>query len=173
MRWQRDASRPRVGDWPPPPGAGQSGESAVAFEIHLPDKRIARSRGLWLDRLPIDGLDEAIANSAGRTAFVGWNSARQREIRLTYAELGQWVDKIALSLLDRDVGKGDVVAFQLPNWWEFTALFYACNRIGAVANPLLPIFRQRELRFMLGFAEAKVAVVPALWRGFDHLAMMR
>src|SRR5262252_8480574 len=153
--------------------AGQSGESAMAFEIHLPDKRIARSRGLWLDRLPIDGLDEAIANSAGRTAFVGWNSARQREIRLTYAELGQWVDKIALSLLDRDVGKGDVVAFQLPNWWEFTALFYACNRIGAVANPLMPIFRQRELRFMLGFAEAKVAVVPALWRGFDHPAMMR
>jgi len=145
----------------------------MAFEIHLPDKRIARSRGLWLDRLPIDGLDEAIANSAGRTAFVGWNSARQREIRLTYAELGQWVDKIALSLLDRDVGKGDVVAFQLPNWWEFTALFYACNRIGAVANPLMPIFRQRELRFMLGFAEAKVAVVPALWRGFDHPAMMR
>src|SRR5215471_17700400 len=153
--------------------AGQSGESAVAFEIHLPDKRIARSRGLWLDRLPIDGLDEAIANSAGRTAFVGWNSARQREIRLTYAELGQWVDKIALSLLDRDVGKGDVVAFQLPNWWEFVALFYACNRIGAVANPLMPIFRQRELRFMLGFSEAKVAIVPALWRGFDHVAMMR
>jgi cyclohexanecarboxylate-CoA ligase len=145
----------------------------MAFEIHLPDKRIARSRGLWLDRLPIDGLDEAIANSAGRTAFVGWNSGRQREIRLTYAELGQWVDKIALSLLDRGVDRGDVVAFQLPNWWEFTALFYACNRIGAVANPLMPIFRQRELRFMLGFAAAKVAVVPALWRGFDHMAMMR
>ena len=66
-----------------------------------------------------------------------------------------------------------MVAFQLPNWWEFTALFYACNRIGAVANPLMPIFRQRELRFMLGFAEAKVAVVPALWRGFDHAGMLR
>ena len=37
----------------------------------------------------------------------------------------------------------------------------------------MPIFRQRELRFMLGFAEAKVAVVPALWRGFDHMAMLR
>jgi cyclohexanecarboxylate-CoA ligase len=66
-----------------------------------------------------------------------------------------------------------VVAFQLPNWWEFIALFFACSRIGAVANPLMPIFRQRELRFMLGFAEAKVAVVPALWRGFDHMAMLR
>ena len=91
----------------------------------------------------------------------------------SYAELGERVDKIAAGLIERGVGKGDVVAFQLPNWWEFTALFYACNRIGAVANPLMPIFRQRELRFMMGFAEAKVAVVPALWRGFDHMAMMR
>jgi len=142
------------------------------MEIYLPQTRIAASRGLWLDRLPVDDLDQAIHNGAGRTAFVGWNSAQGREIRLSYAELGQCVDKIALGLLDCGVGKGDVVAFQLPNWWEFTALFYACCRIGAVANPLMPIFRQRELRFMLGFAEAKVAVVPALWRGFDHVAML-
>ena len=108
-----------------------------------------------------------------RTAFVGRNSALRQEIRLTYAELGERVDKIAAGLIERGIGRGDVVAFQLPNWWEFTALFYACSRIGAVANPLMPIFRQRELRFMMGFAEAKIAVVPALWRNFDHIAMMR
>jgi cyclohexanecarboxylate-CoA ligase len=145
----------------------------MACEIHLPEKRIAESRGLWPDRLPIDHLDAGIASSPDATAFVGWNSAAQREVRLTYAELGDQVDRIAIGLLERGAGKGDVVAFQLPNWWEFTALFFACNRIGAVANPLMPIFRQRELRFMMGFAEAKVAVVPAMWRGFDHTAMMR
>jgi cyclohexanecarboxylate-CoA ligase len=152
---------------------GPRGESVMAFEVYLPPARIAASRGLWLDRLPIDDLDKAIRNGAGRTAFVGWNGAQGREMRLSYAELGDRVDRIALGLLDCGVGPGDAVAFQLPNWWEFTALFYACNRIGAVANPLMPIFRQRELRFMLGFAEAKVAVVPALWRGFDHVAMLR
>src|SRR5581483_10757582 len=145
----------------------------MAFEIYLPQKRIAQSKGLWPDRLPIDDLDRAVARSPGTTAFVGWNSVAQSEIRLTYSELGERVDKIAIGLLERGVGKGDVVAFQLPNWWEFTALFFACNRIGAVGNPLMPIFRQRELRFMMGFAEAKVGVVPATWRGFDHLAMMQ
>ena len=145
----------------------------MAFEIYLPPERIAASRGLWPDRLPIDALDAAIAKGPDNTAFVGWNSALRREIRLTYAELGERVDRIAIGLLGLGIGRGDVVAFQLPNWWEFTALFFACNRIGAVANPLMPIFRQRELRFMMGFAEAKVAIVPALWRGFDHLAMMR
>ena len=145
----------------------------MAFETHLPESRLQASRGLWLDRLPVDFLDEARRGSPDRTAFVGRNSVLGREIRLTYAELGARVDAIAAGLVERGVGKGDVVAFQLPNWWEFTALFFACNRIGAVANPLMPIFRQRELRFMLGFAEAKVVVVPALWRGFDHMAMMQ
>ena len=121
----------------------------------------------------VDDLDAAVSTSPDRTAIVGRNSELRREIRLTYAELGAQVDKIAAGLIEHGVGKGDVVAFQLPNWWEFTALFYACNRIGAVANPLMPMFRQRELRFMMGFSDAKVAIVPALWRGFDHMAMMR
>jgi cyclohexanecarboxylate-CoA ligase len=145
----------------------------MAFDIHLPQARIAGSRGIWADRLPIDHLDDAVRAAPERTAFVGWNSAQQREIRLTYADLGDRVEKIAAGLVERGIGKGDVVAFQLPNWWEFIALFFACSRIGAVANPLMPIFRQRELRFMLGFAEARLAVVPATWRGFDHLAMLR
>jgi cyclohexanecarboxylate-CoA ligase len=145
----------------------------MAFDIHLPEARMTASRGLWSNRLPIDHLDAARTAAPDRVAFVGWNSALSREIRLTYAELAARVDKVAMGLVERGVGKGDVVAFQLPNWWEFVALFFACNRIGAVANPLMPIFRQRELRFMMGFAEAKVAVVPAVWRGFDHAAMMR
>lgn len=46
-------------------------------------------------------------------------------------------------------------------------------RIGAISNPLMPIFRERELRFMLGLAEAKVLVMPGTFRGFDHAAMAR
>jgi cyclohexanecarboxylate-CoA ligase len=145
----------------------------MALEVWLPQSRIAASRGLWLNRLPIDDLDAAARKNAGGTAFVGWNSALSRAVHLTYTELAERVDMIAVGLLDLGIGKGDVVAFQLPNWWEFTALFYACNRIGAIANPLMPIFRQRELRFMLGFSDAKIAIVPALWRGFDHIAMLR
>ena len=69
------------------------------------------------------------------------------------------------------VGVGDIVAVQVPNWWEFVIASLACGRIGAVVNPLMPIFRERELEFMLGFAEAKVLIVPAMFRGFDHAAM--
>ena len=144
----------------------------MPFDIFLPEYRLAEAKGLWLDRLLIDDVDDAVANAPDRAAFVGRNSATGQEVRLTYAEFADRVERIAHGLMQLGVAQGDVVAFQLPNWWEFTALVYACNRIGAVANPLMPIFRERELRYMLGFAEAKVAVVPQVWRGFDHAAML-
>jgi cyclohexanecarboxylate-CoA ligase len=69
------------------------------------------------------------------------------------------------------VRPGDVIAVQVPNWWEFVVASLAAGRLGAVVNPLMPIFRERELAYMLGFAEAKILIVPKVFRGFDHEAM--
>ena len=66
-----------------------------------------------------------------------------------------------------------MVSFQLPNRWQFVALYLATVRLGAVANPLMPIFRARELSFMLKQAEARVFVVPKSFRGFDHERLAR
>jgi cyclohexanecarboxylate-CoA ligase len=95
-----------------------------------------------------------------------------RSTTVSYRQLGRAVNRMALGLLELGVAPGDVVAFQMPNWWQFTALYLACARVGAVANPLLPIFRERELKFMLGFAEAKVIAVPRRFRGHDYPAML-
>ena len=65
-----------------------------------------------------------------------------------------------------------MVSFQLPNWWEFPVLHLACLKLGAVSNPLMVIFRERELGFMLDLAESKVLVVPRQFRGFDYPAMV-
>jgi cyclohexanecarboxylate-CoA ligase len=78
---------------------------------------------------------------------------------------------VAAQLSSLGVKPGDVVAYQLPNWIEFIELSLACALCGAVANPLMHIFRQRELSFMLGFNEAKVFVTPATYRGFDFETM--
>ena len=64
-------------------------------------------------------------------------------------------DRIAVGLSRLGVGRNDVVALQLPNWWQFTLTYLACSRIGAVLNPLMHIFRERELSFMLKHGEAK------------------
>ncbi|MBN8909026.1 MAG: AMP-binding protein, partial [Rhodospirillales bacterium] len=90
-----------------------------------------------------------------------------------YRELAMLVDRLALGLAGLGVRRDDVVSFQLPNWWQFTALHLACLRIGAVTNAVMPIFRQRELSFMLGLAESRIFVVPREFRGFGHAAMAR
>ena len=64
------------------------------------------------------------------------------------------------------------MSFQLPNWIEFLVLHFAATRIGAVSNPLIPIYRDREVGFMVGFAESKVLVVPREFRKFDYPAMV-
>jgi cyclohexanecarboxylate-CoA ligase len=134
--------------------------------------RAMRAAGLWPDRLITDYLDQADARRPDHVAVVDHNSMTGRSTTLTYRELVQRVERIAVGLAGLGVAPGDVVAFQLPNWWQFTALYLACARIGAVGNPLMPIFRHRELKFMLGFAEAKVMVVPRVFRGFDYPAML-
>ena len=65
-----------------------------------------------------------------------------------------------------------MVSYQLPNWTEFLVLHHAATRIGAVNNPLIPIYRDREVGFMVGLAESKVLVVPQEFRGFDYPAMV-
>ena len=145
----------------------------MPFDVFLPSYRLAEAKGHWLDRLLVDDLDDAVAKHPDKLAFAGINSKsreRPQTIRLSYGELAERVERIAAGLMRLGVAHGDAVAFQLPNWWEFTALVLACNRIGAAANPLMPIFRERELEYMLGFSEAKVAIAPWSWRGFDAAA---
>lgn len=134
--------------------------------------RAMTAAGLWKNKLITDYLDEAIAAKPDQPAIIAHGTESGQRLVLTYAELGRAVERIALGLVKLGVQSGDMVSFQLPNWWQFNALYLACARIGAVANPLMPIFRQRELSYMLELAEAKVMIVPREFRGFDYPAMM-
>ena len=147
----------------------------MKFDPILPEERgrAMRAQGYWMDELLIGHLDRCIAEIPGKTAIVDFNSMLELGTRLTYVEFGQRVERIAVGLAELGVGKNDVVSCQLPNWWQFGALAFACWRIGAVINPMMPIFREREVKFMLGFAESKIFVVPREFRGFDHPAMVR
>ncbi|MGW4527336.1 AMP-binding protein [Amycolatopsis sp. NPDC004378] len=141
----------------------------MAFRTILTAEQIGSStaQGYWTDRLITDFLDDAAAKTPDKTAFV--DATRS----ITYAELKRQVDRCALGLLELGVGPDDVVSFQLPNRIEWIVLHYAATRIGAVSNPLIPIYRARELRFMVGLARSKVVVVPREFRGFDHAGLIK
>jgi cyclohexanecarboxylate-CoA ligase len=147
----------------------------MQFDPILPRARVdaMRARGHWRDEVMGDYLDRCRAEIPDKTAVVDFNSVTGRGSRLSYREFAARTDRIAVGLVELGIEKNDVVSCQLPNWWQFTALVFACARIGAVINPMMPIFREREVKFMLGFAESKLFVVPREFRGFDYPAMVR
>ncbi|SDG98692.1 AMP-binding protein [Klenkia brasiliensis] len=93
------------------------------------------------------------------------------DVRLTYAELADRVVRCTAGLRRLGVGPGDVVAQQLPNWWEALVVHLATIRLGAVSNPLMPILRDAEMTFALRSGGARVLVVPGVFRGHDHTAL--
>jgi cyclohexanecarboxylate-CoA ligase len=106
-----------------------------------------------------DGLAAVAVDSAGRDAT------------LTWAQLWERSGRAAATLESHGVRAGDAVAYQLPNRLEFLTLTLGALRIGAACEPLMPIFRERELRFMLTESAAPVLVVPREFRGHDHGGM--
>src|SRR5574340_216318 len=132
-----------------------------------------RAHGWWPDLTLADHLDAAVRASPDKTALVDRTAEGAAPLRLSYRDLDARVATIAASLRALGIDRGDVVALQLPNCWQFVATAIACSRIGAVLNPLLPIYRERELEFMLNFGEARLLVVPGRFHGRDHAGMVR
>lgn len=127
--------------------------------------------GAWKDNIITDFLDKAVDGQPNKTAIISYRVAEEDSHRLSFLELDQHVTRMAAGLAGMGVNKGDVVSCQLPNGWQMTALHLACIRIGAILNPLMHIFREHELRFMLRHAQSKVLVVPKMFRAFNHQAM--
>ena len=69
------------------------------------------------------------------------------------------------------VAEGVNVSWELPTWLESMVLVGALSRLGAVQNPMLPIYRAREVGFITRQTKARLLVVPSVWKGFDFEAM--
>lgn len=145
----------------------------MEFDAVLIPARRAQSvaQGFWPDRTINDELDACVADCPDKLALTAVQAESGATTRFTYRELAAMADRVAVGLANLGVGKNDIVACQLPNWWQFTVVYLACSRIGAVMNPLMHIFRERELSFMLQHGEAKVLIVPKVFRGFDFEQM--
>ncbi len=147
----------------------------MEFDAVLLAPRRARmiEQGLWHDRTINQDLDDCVAACPDQLALTAYRVEAGDVRHFSYRKLAQMADRVAVGLARLGVQKNDVVACQLPNWWQFTVTYLACSRIGAVINPLMHIFRERELNFMLKHGEAKVIIAPKTFRGFDFEQMIR
>ena len=92
---------------------------------------------------------------------------------LTFAEYRDACNRAAAGFAALGVTEGTNVSWQLPTWLESMVLVGALARLGAVQNPMLPIYREREVGFITRQTGAKLLIVPSVWRGFDFEAMAR
>lgn len=139
-----------------------------AVETTLTSERIREmaAAGYWRNETLAQYLDR-------------WASARPEQVaivdgagRYTWKELARVVERIAHGLRSVGVEPGSAISCQLPNWNEFILVALAASRLGAILNPIPPIYRGRELRFILNLLESRVLVIPEAFRAFSYVEMV-
>jgi len=139
----------------------------MKFETRLTDDLIARYQksGHWGAETFYSILAARAAAHPDRLAIV------DRGRRVTYGELRTRVDGVAAGFAALGIGPGDVVTIQMLNWAEFAYVFFALERLGAVANQIGSDFRSREVEYILRFSESRAFVCPASFKSFDYVKM--
>lgn len=92
----------------------------------------------------------------------------ERDRTLTFAGLRDQAEHAARSLQALGVRAGTIVSWQLPTRIESLVAVCALARLGAVQNPLLPIYRERELTFISHQIRPAFHLSPGTWRGYDY-----
>lgn len=93
--------------------------------------------------------------------------------RETFATLCADAEALALALDELGARPGDVISYQMPNWAETVLIVLAALRLGAICNPIVSIYRSREVGFLLRDAGTRFVFVPETYRGFDFVGMMQ
>ena len=95
----------------------------------------------------------------------------EEDRRKTYADYLDDALRCAAGLQARGIDHSTLVSWMLPTCWESLVLVAALARLGVTQNPILPIYRHKEVGFITQQAGTRLLVVPGTWRGFDYPAM--
>src|SRR3990172_3968900 len=129
--------------------------------------RLYREKGYWEDLTLGDILDRAARTVPNKEA--AWD----QRVRVTYAQLKTYADRLALGLLEMGIGKDDRIVVQVPNWVEFLYLYFAMAKIGAVGVMALPAHRAREIEYLCKLTGAVALAIPDRLRDFSFTDMAR
>lgn len=91
--------------------------------------------------------------------------------RLTFAEVRAAAERVAAGLLAHGVEPGRTVSWQLPTTINTVVLSLALSRLGAIQNPIIPLYREREVAAMVEQCDSDWLITPPEFRGFDHAEM--
>ena len=125
-----------------------------------------RPTGLWRNETLVGHARTRLAEDGERVAIIDGDR------RLTFRQLWDEGAAVCAWLLRRGVQRGEVVSYQLPNWYEAVVVNLAAAMAGLVVHPIVPIYRDAEVAFMLRDCRSKLIFVPRSFRNFDYVEMM-
>lgn len=131
----------------------------VTLTFNAQRRAAYRQQGLWGDASLADYWQQTARAMPDKIAVVDNHGASY-----TYSALDHAASCLANWMLAKGIESGDRIAFQLPGWCEFTVIYLACLKIGAVSVPLLPSWREAELVWVLNKCQAKMFFAPTLFK---------
>ncbi len=118
-----------------------------------------RQAGFWRDETITDLFATFVVLQPDKIAVRDASGAS-----VTYTEIERKAASVASFLVDRGVGRGDIVTVCLPNSWQAVAVFLGVIRIGAVLNPVPTTYGRADLAYVLAKCQSKVLFVPGHFR---------
>jgi acyl-CoA synthetase (AMP-forming)/AMP-acid ligase II len=126
-----------------------------------------RRSGAWAGRTMVDHAAALAANSPDHVIAV--DGDRRLTARAIYEEARQ----LAGAFTAHGLKPGDRISYQLPNWCEAIVIDLAATMAGLIVNPLVPIYREAEVGFMMDEIGSRMIFIPAVFRNHDYRAMLR
>lgn len=124
------------------------------------------AEGWWTD----DTLGRMVADGLSALGDVGFEvHSASRPWAGTFADVDRAARAVAGSLRARGVRRGDVVAFQLPNWAEAGIVFWASAYLGAVVVPIVHFYGAKEVAYILNATNPSVVVTPDRFGRLEYL----
>ena len=143
-------------------------DDVSGWKTRLTDALIAENTasGIWRNLTLADQLDNVLAKNPDKVLFIEGGR------NVTAAEMARQARALASALQRRGLVAGDVVSFELPNWPETVAIDLACAMLGLVCNPIIPIYRDAEVTYILRDAGTRAFFIPTTFRNFDYAEMV-
>jgi acyl-CoA synthetase (AMP-forming)/AMP-acid ligase II len=142
-------------------------EDLSGWITRLTDEDIVRytASGAWRNVTLVDCATRMAQHAPDRVAVVDGVH------EVTYGQMLAHARRLAAGFATLGLEPGDVISFQLPNWWETMAINVAACICGLVVNPIVPIYREAEVRAILEDSRCKAFFVPRSFRNFDYSGM--
>src|SRR6476661_1676525 len=135
---------------------------------------MARSYSSGASKTPLLGetigesLERTVEKFPDREALV----VRHQDVRLTYRELNEQVDRLARALLAAGLEKGDRLGIWAPNCAEWVLVQFASAKAGVILVNVNPAYRTSELEYALEQSGCRMLVAAREFRGSDYVAMV-